>query len=184
VALVVVWVWGTAAALMSAGDRSDVLVVAGDVGRFEPIERPDLRVARVGADGGADTLAASELDEVVGRRAATDLVEGSVLAPSQVLGRGERLLGEGEALVGARLKPGELPSDGVGAGAEVFVVVRPAGGGEDGEVGQARGWVWAVGEPDASTGERSVSLVVPASGAGGVSAAAADGRVSLVVLEG
>ncbi|MGH9185680.1 MAG: SAF domain-containing protein, partial [Acidimicrobiales bacterium] len=61
---------------MSAGSRSDVLVIADDVARFEPIERSDLRVVRVSADPAVDSVAAAELDDIVGRTAAVDLQAG------------------------------------------------------------------------------------------------------------
>jgi hypothetical protein len=188
VALVLVWIWGTVAAVMSAGERTDVLAVASDVDRYEEIERSDLRVVRIGVDEEADTVAASRLDDLVGRVAAVDLVAGSVLAPGQLVDEGERVVGAGEALVGAQLKPGEFPPEGARAGSAVLVVVRPTpgagGGGSAGGPTEVEGWLLSVGDADEATGQRSVSLVVPRSAAPAVTAAAADGRVSLVVLDG
>jgi hypothetical protein len=183
---VVVWIWGTVAAVMSAGERTDVLAVSSDVGRYEEIERSDLKVVRIGVDDDADTVAASQLDDLVGRVVAVDLVTGSLLAPGQLVDEGERVVGAGEALVGAQLKPGEFPPEGARAGSAVLVVVRPApgaGGGAGGPT-EVEGWLLSVGDSDEATGQRSVSLVVPRSAAPAVTAAAADGRVSLVVLDG
>jgi hypothetical protein len=189
--LVLVWVWGTVAAVRSAGDLSEVVVLARDVERYEQIERSDLRVVRAGIDPGlVETLPASRLEDVVGRVAAVDLVGGSLLAPGQLVGSDQRVVGSGEALVGARLKAGELPADGVMAGSAVVVVVRPsattvaASGDADTGTVEVQGWLMSVNDADRATGERSLSLVVPRSQAAMVTAAAADGRVSLVVVEG
>jgi hypothetical protein len=187
------WVWGTVAVVVIAGNRGDVVAMAADVGRFEVIDRGDLTVVQVGAGSGLDVVAGGEVEELVGRVAAVDLVGGSLLAPAQVLEEGEPIVSATEALVGARLKPAEVPSDGVRAGAAVQVVVRPApgaagtaatSGAGGGGVAEFEAWLLSIGDPDEATGERSVSLVVPRQVAGNVTAAAADGRVSVVVLEG
>jgi hypothetical protein len=181
----VVWVWGTVALVIASGGSAEVLAVAVDVDRFEAVERSDLEVVQVAAGSELDSIAASQLDNIVGRVAAVDLVPGSLLVPDQLLAPGERVVASTEALVGARLKATELPPNGVRPGAAVQVVLRPAptaaGGGG---VTEFAGWLMSVGEPDAATSERSVSLVVPRTAAPVVTAAAADGRVSVVVLEG
>lgn len=186
VGLLMVWIWGTVAAVMSAGERTDVLAVSSEVGRYEPLERSDLEVVRIGVDDDAQAVKASQLDELVGRVAAVDLVAGSLLAPGQLVDEGERVVGPGEALVGAQLKPGEFPPEGAKAGSAVLVVVRPSptAGQAAGSSTEVEGWLLSVGEPDEATDQRSVSLVVPRSAAPAVTAGAADARVSLVVLEG
>lgn len=185
VGLLVVFVWATVALVRSAGDRTEVVVVSHDVERLDRIGRSDLKVSSLGIEPGVATIPGGELDDLVGRVAATDLVAGAVLAPDQIVPEGRRLVGAGEAIVGARLKPAEVPHDGVQSGSDVLVVVRPAQGSTAaGEVSQVDGWVLSLGHADASTGERSASLVVPSSSAGSVAAAAAEGRVSLAVVEG
>lgn len=185
VGLVVVWIWGTAAVVLSAGDRSEVLAVAHEVGRFEPIEQGDLKVVRVGADSGVRTVSAGQLDDLVGQAAAVDLVPGALLSPDQLVEEGERVVGDSDALVGARLKPEEFPPGEVRSGSDVLIVVRPApiAGSEEQGVREVEGWLLSVGEAEEATGARSVSLVVPRSAAPDVTAAAAEGRVSVVVLE-
>jgi hypothetical protein len=179
---VVVWVWGTVAAVIAAGDRADVVAVAADVGRFETIDRSDLMVVRVGADRDVGLVPAGDLDEVVGRAAAVDLVAGSLLSPNELVAADERVVGTGEVRVGARLGPGAFPAEDVPAGAGVLVVVRPSDVvGGVAAVTDVEGWLLSVSDADESTGERSVSLVVPRAAGSAVSAAAADGRVSVVV---
>jgi hypothetical protein len=180
------WIWGTVAVVMSAGERTPVLAVAHGVGRFEPIERSDLEVVRVGVPRGVETVPAGLLDDLSGQTAAVDLVAGALLTPGQIVVDGERVVTDAEVVVGARLKPEELPPEGVREGSAVLIVVRSsptisAGGGE---VSEVDGWLMSVGEADQVTGERSLSLVVPRSTASAVTAGAAEGRVSVVVVVG
>ncbi len=52
------------------------------------------------------------------------------------------------------------------------------------EARRVQGWILEVGEPDPNTDARAVELVVPESESAAVTAAAAEDRLSLVVLEG
>jgi len=174
--------WIAAALVTSAGSRSEVLVVADDVGQFETVERSDLRVTRIATDPAVDTVSAAELDSIVGQVAATDLRAGSLLSPQQLVPAGQRLVADGEAIVGARLAPGDAPLRDLSRGAAVLVVLRPAAG-ESADPATVEGWLLDLGEPDGTTGERSASLVVPRADADEVAAAAGDKRVSIVALE-
>jgi hypothetical protein len=171
-----------AALAVSAGSRSDVLAVGADVARFEPIEQDDLRVVRVAADPGVDTVPAADLNAIVGRMAASELRPGVLLSEDHLVPAGQRLLGDGEAIVGARLAPGDAPSRGLVRGAAVLVVVRPPLG-QAGEPRAVEGWLMGIGEADATSGERSASLVVPQTEADLVATAAGEQRVSIVALE-
>ena len=184
IGLVVFWVWGTLAVVVTAGDHDEVVAVAAGVDRFELIEQSDLKIVQVGTVGDVDTVPAGDLDDLVGRVAAVDLVSGSLLAPDELVPEGDRVVGAGEAVVGARLRPGEFPPEGVHVGSGILVVVRPAqvaAGGASG-VSEVGGWLLSVGDADETTGETSFSVVVPRSDAPTVTAAAADGRVSLVMV--
>jgi len=176
--------WIFASLYLSAGERVDVLAVARDVDRFDIIERDDLRTVRVAADPGVDTVDAGEADSLVGRAAATDLLEGALLAPSQVYEEGARLIAPDEGAVGVELEPGDAPEGALSGGVDVQVVVRPADTVQNGQVQNVTGWVHDVGEADENTGTRVVEVVVPRDRAADVAAAAADDRVALVALGG
>lgn len=177
--------WVFASLYVSAGERVEVLAVSRDVDRFAEIQRDDLRTVRVAADPGVDTVEAGELDEVEGRVAATDLVEGALLAPGQLMPADERRVAATEAIVGAELGPGDAPQSALRGGVDVYVVVRPDDtGGEQQDARRVTGWILEVGEPDPNTDARNVELVVPESESSAVTAAAAEERLSLVVLEG
>ena len=181
-AAVVAGAWIAAALVTSAGSRSEVVVLADDVGRYETIERGDLRIASLALEPGVDTVSAGDIADLVGRAARTDLSAGSVLSPQELVPAGERLVADGEAIVGARLAPADAPLRDLARGAAVLVVVRPQAG-STGDVLSVEGWVLDLGSADATTGERSASLVVPRGDADEIAAAAAEKRISIVALE-
>jgi hypothetical protein len=173
--------WVFAALYLSAGDRTDVLVMADGVDRLEVIERSDLRVVRLSDDSDVESIAAGRVDEFVGRVAGVDLVAGSLLAEGQLLPVGRELLAEGEVVVGVLLGPGDSPVRSLRRGAPVLVVVRtPAG--SQGDPVEIEGWVFDASGEALNTRERPVELAVPRDQAGLISAAAADQRVSIVAL--
>jgi hypothetical protein len=167
----------------TAGGREEMLAVAADVGRGEQIERGDLKVVRVAADTGVATVPAGDMDEIVGKLAASDLPSGSLLSRDQVLEDGERVVTTDEAVVGARLAPGAAPRGEVAPGTWVVVVVDPpATDAEAGTPTEVTGWLRDIGDPAENTGAREASLVVPASSAATVAAAAADERIAVVTI--
>lgn len=172
--------WLFASLYLSAGDRVDVLALASNVGRYEVIERSDLRVVSISADTDVSTVPASRLDDLVGRVAATDLSKGALLADGALVADGQRLVQSGEAVVGVLVKPGDSPTTELRRGASVSVVVRPAAG-TTGTVTEVPGWIVDAGSA-ATNGDRTVEVVVARPAAAAVSAAAADRRVTLVAL--
>ena len=61
------------------------------------------------------------------------------------------------------------------------VVVRPVSGSTEPPI-EIDGWVWDASAEASTAGEVAVEVVLPAAQSGVVSAAAADRRVSIVVL--
>lgn len=173
--------WLFASLYLSADDRVEVLAVATDIGRFDVIDRSDLRVVTIGEDTDVASIPASRLDELVGRVASTDIVAGGLLVDGQLLPAGERLVTADEAIVGVLVGPGDSPTTGMTRGAVVSVVIRPAAG-TNGTVAEVPGWIAGIGGEVSSSGDRPVEVVVARSEAARVSAAAADRRVTIVVL--
>jgi hypothetical protein len=174
--------WVAAALYVSAGERVEVVVTARDVGRFEPIQAGDLKLVRVAADPGVATIPSDELDDLVGRVAATAVPAGTMLAPDQLVADGEQLVASDEAVVGARLAQGAVPLGSLQGGDPVLVVIRPSTSAGDGGPVEVRGWLAELGESDQTSRTREASLVVPASRAAEVAAAAADERIAVVAL--
>ena len=175
--------WLFASLYLSAGDRQEVLAVATGVERFDAIERSDLRVVTLPTDAQVDSVAASRLQELVGRVAGTELTAGSLLAERQLLPPGERLVAADEAMVGVLVGPGDAPVNGLEPGAAVLVVTRPPVG-VAGEVTSVAGWVVDVPGAASASGDRPIELVVPRADAASVSASASDRRVTIVVVGG
>ncbi|MBK6671901.1 MAG: SAF domain-containing protein [Actinobacteria bacterium] len=173
--------WLFASLYLSADDRVEVLAVASDIGRFDVIDRSDLRVVTIGEDTDVASIPASRLDELVGRVASTDIVAGGLLVDGQLLPAGDRLVTADEAIVGVLVGPGDSPTTGMTRGAVVSVVIRPAAG-TNGTVAEVPGWIAGIGGEVSSSGDRPVEVVVARSEAARVSAAAADRRVTIVVL--
>ena len=174
----------------SMNDRRAVLVVARSVPAGQLISAADLAVVRISPSDGVASMAASSAPDVVGKTAAVGLVPGALLAPSQV-GAVSTLQAD-QAVVGLALKAGQAPPS-LRPGARVEVVDTVAGtAGEP-----ARPMVLSTtavvscaikdgastcGTASATSGITVVSLTLPVGEAPVVAAAAADGRLSLVVL--
>jgi SAF domain len=172
------WVFG--AMYLSAEDRTDVLVVNSQIARYATITRADLKIVRISSDTEASTVGATRIDEVVGRIASTDLPTGALLTDSGLLPVGDKLLKGNEAVVGVLLSGGDSQMT-LRRGARVALVVRPAVGGTGTPV-EVKGWVFDSSAEAVSARERPVEVAVARDQAAMVSAAAADKRVTLVIL--
>lgn len=184
-ALILIFGWVGAVVFLSAGHREEVIAIDGQVEKFTELTRDDLRLVRVAVDDEVDTISAERLDDVVGRTTSMELAEGALLTFGQLLDEGERPVRSGEAVVGTLLAPADSPGS-LPQGADVQIIVRPAAA-SGAESRTIDGWILDVDSPkDAAvgTGSRWVSLVVPKPDAGEVSAAAAENRVTVVVLGG
>jgi hypothetical protein len=183
VTVLIVCGWLAAVVFASVSHRREVLAVAHPVSRFEQVKAEDLRVVRVAADPDVDVVPADRLNELVGRPAATDLIKGSLLSSDELLDPGQRVVGAGEAVVGAVLEAGDAPGN-LAAGVNVEVVVRPPAGSSVGPQ-TLQGWVLEAAKADTpGVDSERVSLVVPSPDVALVSSAAAEGRVSIAVQGG
>ena len=177
VLLVVVSALGGVLLFSSTDDRVDVVVAATELLPGQPLERADVRVARVAVDDGIATVTPEAVDDLVGQQAIGRVPAGTLLSPGMFAD--ELPLEPGEVVFGAALDPGEAPLSGLQIGTPVELLnVVPAdvslsaappveGGGEaaaptsDGPVTSipiGSGIVWAV-EPIA-TGQLWVSIRV------------------------
>jgi hypothetical protein len=190
VVLATLGAWVFASLYISAGERVEVLAVARDVGRYEEIQRDDLRVVRVAAGEGVDTIRAGRADELVGRVAGTGLREGSLLSPSQLLSEDYEVVGVDERIVPMELPRSAAPGGNAWEpGMDVTVVMTPASAGsgatEDPQPESAEGWILDIGEVDDETRTVHVDVVVDDFQADDVAAAALEeGRVALTLSGG
>lgn len=179
----VVGMWAFAALYMSAGDKEEVLVVGSGVQRYEQVTTSDLTRVRVSLEPGADSISVSDEDDFIGRLAATELIPGTVLTEDHFLDDDAEVVSASEEVVGARLSDNEFPARNAQPGDAVKVVIRGSAGVE-GDEEPVEAWLLEIGSPDENSGERSLSLVVPTNSADDVSAASADDRISVNLLDG
>lgn len=152
--------------------------------RGEVVAAADLSVVSVGAGAGVNTVAADDLDSLVGRMALVDIPGTSLVVPGTI---GDGGLAAGEAKVGVRLEAGHFPT-GLLPGTPVLVVALPDDGlgSEEAATGlPASVPATLVGAPTAQPdGSVVVDLTVGEDRAEAVSRLAAAGRVVLVEQQG
>lgn len=161
----------------SIDHRQAVLALVSPVTAGQPLTSADLGVADISTSPGVAMVPASQESSILGRTAATNLVAGALLAPSEL--GSPTTVKSGDGIVAVDLHQGSVASS-MQPGGKVIVVNTAAAGGSGGKVlGQAT--VLSVAAPDA-TGDVSVSLVAPVAAAPSIAAASAAGNVALVVL--
>lgn len=180
VLFVVIVVLGLLALFQSQSDRVEVLAVTDAVPAGQVIEESDVRSVEVAGVTGA--IPATDIDSVVGKRAAAGLVEGQVLTDAALTD--ELIPGEEERVVAISLPNGRVPG-GLSAGDVVSVIVVPVEGAEGSSeqleapavLSQAAS-VQSVG--DTPEGTRVVTVLVDAGEAEQVAAYSAAGQVTII----
>ncbi|MDQ0988776.1 SAF domain-containing protein [Streptomyces sp. V3I7] len=120
---------GVAVLLLQVGDRIEVVTVVRGVQVGQVVTEHDLGKASVALDPLVTAVRGSDLDSVVGKRAAVELTPGSLLSPSQVTK--DSLVKAGEQLVPIGLKPEQVPATALVPGQNVQLVHVPAQGETD-----------------------------------------------------
>jgi hypothetical protein len=173
------------------GGRRPVLAVVRPVAAGHILAPADVAAVRVSLGGhGLRVVPASQQAAVVGRRAAVELVPGTLLSPDQ-LGE-QRRLAPGRAITGIALKAGQLP-DGLQPG-DMVMILRTGTGpalttAADGATTvspplAAEARVVTIGPGRDQSGTTLVSLELDAIQAPAVATAAAAGQVSLLLVGG
>ena len=158
----------------------EVVVVRSAVDRGEVISSNDLMLVRVAVDPSVQIVPGARLGDMVGKRAASDLVAGSLLSPTGV--SDQLAPATGESIVGVALGTGKLPAEPLRAGDSVRLVQTPA---DQADVPATQVTIDALVQnvPVLSDDGQTVvvDLLVPSSRAAEVAARAATGRVALVL---
>lgn len=168
-------------AFSSINSAQAVLAVRSTVLRGDVITRADLITVRVGVDPALRPLLASQLSNVVGKRAAIDLAAGGLITRENVTST--VVPGKGMSEVGINLAPGALPSSGLKNGDHVRIVLTPGQQGQytsGGSPTQIPAPVVDVAAAS-SSGQQVVDVLVPEGQAPDVAAMAATGKVALVL---
>lgn len=182
--LVVATALAVAAWGLRAGQRESVVAIAQEVAKGHVIERGDLTDASVAGVNGVIPL--SELETVVGKTAAVDLLPGQNLTRAMVAS--DPVPAADQATVGLALDPDRVPAAGLQPGDVVGIVAVP--GDSKTEVLDSdldrptfldpAAEVFEVGGEATAGGELLVTVIVDVSDAGRVSAYATQNRVALV----
>ncbi|MEU0947559.1 SAF domain-containing protein [Streptomyces canus] len=120
---------GVAVLLLQVGNRTEVVTVVRDVQVGQVVTEDDLGKASIALDPSVQAVRGTDMDSVVGKRAAVELKPGSLLAPAQVTK--DSLVKAGEQLVPIGLKPEQVPATALVPGQKVQLVHVPAQGQAD-----------------------------------------------------
>jgi flagella basal body P-ring formation protein FlgA len=176
-------VGGAAAAGLLAlriDSRTPVVVARLHIAAGQQITAESLSTTPVAGEG-LNLIPGSQLNQLVGRYAATDIPAGRLLDAAMVSSSG--LLKAGRAAVGVVLKAGRAPATGLHAG-DVVQVIRARDGAA--EVLSSNATVSKVNEPEAGTfgtgGDAVATVVVDAADAPKIAAAVVADQVAIVLL--
>lgn len=181
--------WALAGVLLIAGcalgfgivaqqlaDREPVVVASRPLVRGQVIGRDDLAVTQVAADAGVSLLPAARSDDLVGQAVLTTLPAGALISPALV-GPGTLAFDADTRMVGLELDAGGYPTTALAIG-DMVSVVDTAG---SGTVLTDEAVVADAGPAVEGATSLLVSVLVDATDAPGVAAAAAQDRVRLLL---
>jgi SAF domain len=158
--------------------ETTVVSVAHTVYRGEVVETSDLTTITLQGSTIPQAVPARDLATVVGRRAAADLVAGSVLVASAVTD--ETIPAAGRAVVGLKLSPGRTPTSLLLPSSAVRLVALPPENGTD----KLAGDTFTARVIDQSNGADGTSILVnvdvAADQAAAIAQLAAQDRIALV----
>jgi SAF domain len=104
--------------------ESAVVAAAHTVYRGETIEQSDLTTITLRGGSLPQTIPAAQLGDLVGKRAAFDLVEGSLILETAIVGAA--IPAEGRTIVGLKLAPGRAPFDLLPPSSRIRLIAMPA----------------------------------------------------------
>lgn len=117
VLLVVLSALGGVLLFTANDDRIEVVLAATDLAAGEPVERSDLRIARVALDADVARIDPDAAGDLIGQQPVGRIPAGTML--SRGMFADELSLGADEVVVGAALDPGEAPLSGLQVGSAV-----------------------------------------------------------------
>ena len=162
--------------------ESAVVAMAATVYRGEVIEAGDLTSITLSGDPSVPTVPADQAASLVGQRAAYDLVDGSLVAPSAVTPAA--IPAAQRAVVGLRLAGGRAPADFLVPGAPIRLVALPPTDAQPGVEDPYAGKTFAAravsSQPGPDAGSLFVDVDVPAAQAPTIALLGAQDRLSVV----
>jgi hypothetical protein len=162
-------------------DTTPVVAVRNDIPRGSIINAADLTTANINHDATLQTLPASQLAQIVGKRTNVDLKAGTLIPPAAIT---DTLLPPaGQSLIGLALAPGQLPATALHPGDKVRLVSTPK---DQDDPTAASPAVTILGEVVTSTTltdttKTRVDVLVSVNDSATAAALAATNRVALIV---
>ena len=172
-------------AYTSASTTQPVIAVREQVGRGQVITEADLVAVRTSIDPALRTLPASKTSSVVGQRAATDLLAGSLLTPAAITPA--LVPAQGRSVVGLALSSAKMPAAILTPGDAVRVISTPPTGAPAPtgatapEPAEVAAQVVAVAQAPDVPGTSIVNVEVDSASAAALAARAATGEVAVVL---
>jgi hypothetical protein len=162
-------------------NETAVVAAAHTVYRGETIEQGDLTTITLRAGSLAQAIPAVRLPDLVGKRAAYDLIEGSVIASTAVVE--QAIPAEGRAIVGLKLVPGRAPSNLLLPSSLVRLIAMPAAA-DSSTADKLEGSIFIGRVVDQSPGADGTSILVnvdvEAGAAPTIAMLAAQDRIAIV----
>jgi len=181
VGIIVLSVAGAAALFSTVSGTSPVVMAAEPLAKGQLIDAGDLTTAAVAADPTVQVVPGSQLQHLVGQRAAVDVPAGALLTPGSLTS--DLIPGPGQSLIGVPVTSSQAPLADLPPGTRVRLVQMP----EASATGTAASTPAApvpaivVSSGFAPDGMRVIDVTVDDSDAAEVTAWAAAGRAAVVV---
>ena len=186
VALVGAGILASAAVYTATNHRVPVLVAEADVPAGALITASDVGTASVSAGPGVQVIPASQLRQVVGQVAGTELHPGMLITAAEIGSQQPPI--PGQVLVPLPVRPSALPASGLRPGDHVLIIPTPGAQGQAGSgnaapamTGPVAGVVAAVNSGVSTDGFGEVDVLVPARFGANVASQASTGQFALIV---
>ena len=162
-------------------NESTVLAAAHTVYRGETIEHGDLATVTLRGGSLPHAIPAAQLGDLVGKRAAFDLVEGSVILSTAIVD--VAVPAEGRAIVGLKLAPGRAPGNLLLPSSRVRLIAMPAAA-DSSSTDKLSGTIYVGSVIDQSSAADGTSILVnidvDAAAAPTIATLAAQDRIAIV----
>lgn len=167
-----------------------VLVTTENISGGQPLTETQVTTTQISGGEHAKTISKESLNSVEGNIAVGDIPAGTILSPDMLAVK--TTPDSGQTIVGARVRPGQLPAGGVRAGDAVTVIIAAPQQGDGGSTDEAKpnsqtptGKAWSAevvttGQPG-DDGATTVDLVLSTAAAREVGVANGTGRLTLLL---
>jgi SAF domain len=161
-------------------ETREVIAVVDDLERGSLISADDVAVASAVTDPRLAPVPADRIEDVIGLRASTDLVAGTLLTDASLAA--EVIPGDGQSVVGVALMPAQMPGEPLLAGDTILIVDTPtAGEAPSSETPTAIEATVLRTHSRAEAEQMVVDVVVPRGDALDLAARVATGRIGVVL---